>query len=147
MENEIDAIVKKVENEEDYFEICSAFKVNKKDNGIYEGGKEEEDIKHVWQTFEQFEIGKRLENILDTVNESEKKEEWFYVVQIIQDRFKEKFKGWWEKQEYTARRTCIICSEEPNCLEKNWLTRAEFEKVKFGVMVYVARGLKDPSDS
>ena len=94
MEKEIDAIVKKVENSEDQFEICTAFKGNKKHNGLYEGGKEEEQIKHEWQTFEQFQIGKSLENILENVDESEKKEEWFYVIQIIQDRFKEKFKGW-----------------------------------------------------
>ena len=48
---------------EDQFEICTAFKGNKKHNGLYDGGKEEEQIKHEWQTFEQFQIGKSLENI------------------------------------------------------------------------------------
>ena len=60
IENELEDIIKKVEKSEDYFEICSAFKGQKQNNGIYKGGKDEEDIRHEWQTFEQFEIGRRL---------------------------------------------------------------------------------------
>ena len=52
MENEIDDILKKVENSEDYFEISRAFQGNKKDNGLYEGGKDEEEIKQEWQKLE-----------------------------------------------------------------------------------------------
>ena len=97
--------------------------------------------------FEQFQVGKRLGKILENTSDSEKTEDWFYMVEIIQDRFKEKFKGWWENPEYTTRKSCIICSKEPNCLQKNWLSRAEFEKVKFSVWVYERRGLKDPTSS
>ena len=147
MEYEIDAIIKKVENSEDYFEISRAFQGNKKDNGLYEGGKDEEEIKQEWQKLEHYQIGRSLENILDKVDESEKKEDWYYKVQLIQGRFKQKFAPWWEKREYTTRKTCIICGKVPNCLEKNWLTRSEFEKVKFSVLVYGQRGLKDPSKS
>ena len=147
MENEINVIIEKVQNSHDYSEICSAFKGTKKENGLYEGGKYEEDIKQQWQRLEQLEIGQRLENILENVNDTDKKANWYYRIQLIQGRFKEKFKGWWEKQDYAKRKTCIICGKNPNCLERNWLTRVEFEKVKFGVNVYIQRGLKDPSNS
>ena len=132
----INEVLKKVENSEDSREIDSAFLGNKKENGLYEGGKDESDIQHEWQVFEQFHIGRRLEDILDNIDESERKSEWFYKVQIIQGRFKQKFKGWWEQhQEYTTWKTCIICGKEPNCLEKNWLTKIEFKKVKFTVNI------------
>ena len=149
MEEELEEIIKKVENSEDHFEICSAFKGQKQSNGIYKGGKDGEEIKHEWQTFEQFQVGKKLENILENINETERKKEWYYRVQLIQGEFKEKYQPWWgdSKQEYTTSKTCIICSKKPNCLEKNWLTRVEFEKVKYSVMVYVARGIKEPSKS
>ena len=89
-----------------------------------------------------------METILDDINESERDTEWYFKVQIIQGSFKEKYKGWWEgNQKYTSQKTCIICQKEPNCIERNWLTKVEFEKVKFGVMVYVARGKKEPSHS
>ena len=135
---------KEVEHSVDYFEICSAFK--KEDYGFK--GKDEEHIKHQWQSFEYYEIGKRLENILENVNGSDKKEEWYYKIQIIQGRFKEKFQRWCDgKQEYISRKICIICGKKPNCLEKNWLTRDEFEKIKFSVMVNLKRGKKEPSNS
>ena len=134
MDTEINEILEKVKYSEDSRKIDSAFLGNKKENGLYEGGKNENDIKHEWQVFEQFHLGRRLENILENINESERKSEWYYRIQIIQGRFKEKFKGWWEEhQEYTKFQTCIICGQEPNCLEKNWLTRIEFKKVQFTV--------------
>ena len=45
MEHEIDEIIQKVETSEDYFEICSAFKGQKQENGLYKDGKYEEDIR------------------------------------------------------------------------------------------------------
>ena len=147
MENEIDAIIKMVENSEDETKIHDAFMGTKKENGLYEGGKNEEDIKDEWNSLER-QIGKRLQNILENVSESEKNKEWFYRVQLIQGRFKEKFNAWWAaNQKYTKAKTCIICTKKPNCLEKNWLTKVEFEKVRFCVDVYMLRGLKEPSES
>ena len=52
---------------EDYLEICTAFKGTKQDNGIYKGGKYEEDIKNEWQLFEIFQIGKTLKNIFQNI--------------------------------------------------------------------------------
>ena len=93
MEEETNAILKKVENSEDYFEICGAFKGTEVDKYTYEGGKEEEDIKHQWQKFEVFNIGTKFENNFEKVKETERKKAWYHVVQKIQDIFKENFQS------------------------------------------------------
>ena len=66
MENEIDAIRKMVENSEAETEIRDAFIGTKKENGLYDGGKNKEDIKDEWNSLE-CQIGKRLQNILENV--------------------------------------------------------------------------------
>jgi len=82
---------------------------------------------------------------LDDVDESEVSKDWYLMVQQIQERFIEKFPGWWEKGlKYKTRKSCIICKRKPNCLEENWLTKEEFLKVKYGPDVDLSRQLKDP---
>ena len=67
---------------------------------------------------------------------------------IDSGKIQKKFNAWWAaNQKYTKAKTCIICTKKPNCLEKNWLTKVEFEKVRFCVDVYMFRGLKEPSES
>ena len=72
------------------------------------------------------------------------------MIQTIQERSIERFPAWWRedepKEKYFKKKDCFICKKEPNCLEKNWLTRVEYEKVRFGPNVFLARGLKEPTD-
>ena len=149
MERKVDEILEKVKDSEDSTEIYNAFKGEKIGNYEYKGGIEEEDIKHKYQLFEHYDVRRRLEKVLESVDESEKNKDWYFRIQIIQGTAIERFPAWWEDEElkYIKKRNCIICKKEPNCLEKNWLTKVEFEKVKFGPNVYLARGLKEPTDA
>ena len=145
MEREVDDMIEKAKDLKNFREIGYAFKGEKIGKWEFKGGKEENDIKHDYQGFEQFTIKKELKKILDDVDESEISKDWYLMVQKIQERFIEKFPGWWEKElRYKTRKNCIICKREPNCLEENWLTKEEFLKVKYGPNVNLSRQLKDP---
>ena len=76
MEREVDEILEKVKDSENSMEIYDAFKGEKIGNNEYRRGKEREDIQHQYQSFEQFTIRRKLEKILDDVDESEVGKDW-----------------------------------------------------------------------
>ena len=84
---------------------------------------------------------------MENVDENEKNEKWYFKTLIVQGGSIEKLPGWWHGQpKYTTSKTCIICGKEPSCLEGNWLTRVEFEKLIYGPKVFFLRGLEEPVD-
>ena len=74
-----------------------------------------------------------MNKILDEVEEKDKTQEWYQIVEKIQDRFKDRFKGWWihNYHKYARQNNCIICQKEPNCLNKYNLTKEETKKMMF----------------
>ena len=89
-----------------------------------------------------------MKNIFQNINESDKDKKWYFKIQSIQAILNEKFNGWWgQDRNYSTIKRCIICDKEPICLDKNWLSRDEYGKSKYGVMVFVAKGKKDPTKS
>ena len=151
IEKRVGEILEKVKDSEDSSEISMAFKGERipDEYWAFKGGIEEKDLKHEYQTFEH-DVRERLEKILENIGESEENKDWYYMIQTIQERSIERFPAWWRedepKEKYFKKKDCIICKKEPNCLEKNWLTRVEYEKVTFGPNVFLARGLKEPTD-
>ena len=82
--------------------------------------------------FEWRRIGDRIKKILDKVEESEIGKDWYFTVQKIQERYERNHLKLLNEQKYSRKRICIICKKEPNCLEKNLLSREEHHMVKFG---------------
>ena len=91
------------------------------------------EIQHNWQKFEQFNIGKKIEKVLEDIEENGKNQEWFSTMERIQERFKDRYKGWWIQHfdRYEKQKTCIICQKKPNCLKKYNLSKDEIEKMMF----------------
>ena len=130
---EIEEILKKVEDSEDSMEIWKAFKGEKIENStMYKEGKEQTDIQHEWNIFEWWEIGGRMKNILVEIEGSRIGTDWYSIIQTIQERYEENHSMVLDKQKYTTNKFCFICKKEPNCLEKNWLTKEEHHMVLYG---------------
>ena len=90
-------------------------------------------IQHEWQYFQQYNLGKKMEKILNDIEQTDKNRDWYLIVEKIQERFKERFKGWWVQnyEKYTKQYTCIICQKEPNCLNQYNLSKKETKKMMF----------------
>ena len=91
------------------------------------------EIQHNWQKFEQFNIGRKIEKVLEDVEENGKNQEWYLIMERIQERFKDRFKGWTIKEfhKYSRQNSCIICKKEPNCLNQYNLSKEETKKMMF----------------
>ena len=53
------------------------------------------EIQNKWEFFEQNDLKKRISKLLDDLQETAKRQEWYSVVEKIQERFKDIYKGWW----------------------------------------------------
>ena len=55
-------------------------------------------------------MGEKIGKLLENVEETDESTEWYCVVGKIQDRFKEKFKGWWggDCLKYPKQSTCTL---------------------------------------
>ena len=124
IEKRIDEAVEKVKDYDDYREVQKFYREN---------DLEHEKIRHEWWKFEQFNVGEKIGKLLENVEETDESIEWYCVVGKIQDRFKEKFKGWWggDCLKYPKQSTCIICSKRPNCLNQYKLSKEETNKWLF----------------
>ena len=70
---------------------------------------------------------------MDNVEETDIGQDWYLIIENIQERFKDRFKHPWTEgyPNYTRRKTCIICHREPNCLNKNNLSKKETKKMMY----------------
>ena len=120
IENRIDEVVARLDNCNDHVKVQQLFSEN---------NLTKTDIQNEWWKYEQYNLGKKLENILEDVEEIDRSQDWYPIVEKIQERFKDRFKGWWMDgyPKYTKQNTCIICYKEPNCLSKNNLSKKETE--------------------
>ena len=102
---------------------------------IRENGLQLHEIQHEWELFQQYKLGEEIEKILDDVEETDKNKEWYAIVEKIQERFKERFKGWWVENyhKFTKQTSCIICHKVPNCLNEYNLSKEETKVVMFTV--------------
>ena len=93
------------------------------------------EIQYEWDLFQQYKLGEEIEKILDVVEETDKNKEWYAIVEKIQERFKERFKGWWVQNyhKFTKQTSCIICHKVPNCLNEYNLSKEETKVVMFTV--------------
>ena len=77
-----------------------------------------------WQKLEG-RIEKKLKNILAQIEDSDKTESWYGVLDKIYDTYTQKFtEEWWfywKKGDYLPKSRnylpCVICNQRPNCLE------------------------------
>ena len=74
------------------------------------------EIQNKWEFFEQNDLKKRISKLLDDLQETAKRQEWYSVVEKIQERFKDIYKGWWmdNYSKFIRINTCIICKKEPD---------------------------------
>ena len=112
-----------------------------------ENGLKKHDVQHKWHYFEQYNLGEKIEKILNEAEESDKDQEWFLIVENIQERFKERFKGWWEDYgKFMRLKKCIICNKEPNCLNQYNLSKME-TKAKLSVKCFTEQPLNSKAAS
>lgn len=90
-------------------------------------------IQHQWTTFEQFNLAKKMENLLDGLNESDKIKNWYLIAETIKKRFKDRFKAYWMKgyPKYAKVYSCIICYKTPNCLNIHNPSRKEIKEMRY----------------
>ena len=124
IEKRIDEAVEKVKDYEDFREVQKFYREN---------DLEHHQIRHEWWKFEQFNVGEKIGKLLENIEETDESQEWYFVICKIQDRFKEKFKGWWggDCLKYPKQYTCIICNKRPNCLNQYELSKEENNKWLF----------------
>ena len=70
--------------------------------------------------------------MLDAVDESKCKEDWYIAVQKLQERYEQSHFQGFNVQKYHTYGKCMICNRQPNCLEKNWLTKEKHDHIKYG---------------
>ena len=124
IESRIDEIVEKVKDFDDHVKVYKLFSEN---------GLVKHDIQHEWFCFQQYNLGKKMEKILVDTEQVDKDQDWYSIVEKIQERFNERFKGWWveDYEKHTKQTTCIICQKEPNCLNDYNLSKKETKKMMF----------------
>ena len=109
---------------DDYVKVHQLFRKNNVDTSK---------IQSQWQNFEQWDIGKKIEKLLDELQETDQSKDWYCIVEKVQDRFKERYKGWWMEgsTKFEKLKSCIICQNEPNCLDKYKLSKKEIKIMIF----------------
>ena len=88
------------------------------------------EIQNKWEFFEQNDLKKRMSKFLADLQETAKGQEWYSVVEKIQERFKDIYKGWWmdNYSKFIRINTCIICKKEPDCLNKYIPSKKDYKK-------------------
>ena len=88
------------------------------------------EIQNKWESFEQNNIEKRISKLLDDLQETGKGQEWYSVVEKIQERYKDIYKGWWmdNYSKFIRINTCIICKKEPDCLNKYNPSKKDYKR-------------------
>ena len=124
IEARIDKVVEKVRNFDDHVEVSKVFR----ENGLLK-----HEIQHEWQFFQESNLRKKMKGILDDTEQSDIEHDWYSIVEKIQERFKERFKGWWVRdyEKFTRQASCIICNKEPNCLNEYNLSKKETKTMMF----------------
>ena len=112
----------------DTFDDHKILQMRKKDN------VDKEKIQSDWEFFQQGYLERNILNLLDIVEESEKEEDWYLVLEKIIERFQDRYKnhfGIKNNWRFLKIDTCIVCQMSPNCLNKYNLTRDEIKKMIF----------------
>ena len=125
MKMEIDEILEKVEKSENVLkrqEIVDYF---------CKGRKEQEHIQHDWNNFEWWNVGKKINDILENIQLSKNNKDWFIKVQEIQMMYEKNHCEMVNRQKYYSKKVCIICNKEPNCLRKNWVSKEQHDVIRF----------------
>ena len=124
IEVRIDKVVGIVQNFNCHIKVTNVFR----ENGLLL-----HEIQNEWQSFEQYKLGDKIEKILNGVEESDKNEEWYSIVEKIQERFRERYKGWWVENyhKFIKQTSCIICHKVPNCLNEYNLSKEETKIMMF----------------
>ena len=82
IENRIDEVVARLDNCNDHVKVQQLFSEN---------NLTKTDIQNEWWKYEQYNLGKKLENILEDVEEIDRSQDWYPIVEKIQERFKDRF--------------------------------------------------------
>ena len=85
------------------------------------------EIQNEWHSFQQYKRGDKIEKILNDVEETDKNVEWYSIVEKIQERFRERFKGCWVENhhKFNKQTSCIIFHKVPNYLNEYNLSKEE----------------------
>ena len=54
------------------------------------------------------------------------------IVQNIKEIFVQNHFGQLCHQRHHSNKVCMICNKEPNCLEKNWLSKEQHHALQYG---------------
>ena len=96
-------------------------------NVFRENGLLLHEIQNEWHSFQQCKLGDKIEKILNDVEETDKNVEWYSIVEKIQERFRERFKGCQVENhhKFNKQTSCIIFHKVPNHLNEYNLSKEE----------------------